>query len=65
MSQRAHDHKIPWSEMLIEREQEVQQAEYHDRFVLPTEIHPGSILTEDDVNRQRGSVHYREYCCSV
>jgi hypothetical protein len=35
MNQTVHDHKTPWSGMLIEREQEVQQAEYHDRFVRP------------------------------
>jgi hypothetical protein len=51
--------------MPIEREREVQQVEYHDRFVQPTEIHLGSILTGDDANHQRESVHCPEHCCSL
>jgi hypothetical protein len=50
--------------MLIEREPVVQQAEYHDRFVLPTGIHPGSILTEDDANYQHEPVHCPVHYCS-
>jgi hypothetical protein len=64
-NQTVRDHRIPWSEKPIEREQEVRQAEYHDRFVQPTEIHLGSILTEDDADHLHGSVHYPEHCCSL